>query len=228
VFELTGVRVRETFPDRILDEADEIVLVDLTPEALQARLLSGKVYPPSRIDAALENFFRIDNLSALRELVLRELAEDVEARRKMSVLDPLSQQAVAERILALVTPEARSQRILRRAFRSGQRLGSEIDAVWVRRPGQQLTESETVSLAALRRLSAILGAHFIEVEGENLPEQVKQLVAERGSTYVFLGTPDESRRTEILRGSLVSKLVRELPGVDIRVVADRALREEPR
>jgi two-component system sensor histidine kinase KdpD len=226
VFELTGVRVRETFPDRILDEADEIVLVDLTPEALQARLLSGKVYPPGRIDAALENFFRIDNLSALRELVLRELAEDVEARRKMSVLDPLSQQAVAERILALVTPEARSQRILRRAFRSGQRLGSEIDAAWIRRPGQQLTESETVSLAALRRLTAILGAHFIEVEGENLPEQIKQLVAERGSTYVFLGTPDESRRTEILRGSLVSKLVRELPGVDIRVVADRALREE--
>jgi len=226
VFELTGVRVRETFPDRILDEADEVVLVDLTPEALRARLEAGKVYPSGRVEVALDNFFRLDNLSALRELVLRELAEDVEARRKTAVLDPLSQQAVAERILVLVTPEPRSQRILRRAFRSGQRLGSEIDALWVRRPGHELSEQERSSLAALRRLTAILGAHFIELEGENLPETIKRLVAERGSTYVFLGTPDESRRTEILRGSLVSKLVRELPGVDIRVVADRALREE--
>ena len=228
VFELTSVRVRETFPDRILDEADEVVLVDLTPEALQARLRAGKVYDAKRAEVALENFFRTDNLAALRELVLRELAEDVEARRLTGVLDPLSQQAVAERILVLVTPEPRSQRILRRAFRSGQRLGSEIDALWVRRPGQELSEQDRTSLAALRRLTAILGAHFIELEGENLPETVKRLVAERGSTYVFLGTPDESRRTEIVRGSLVSKLVRELRGVDIRIVADRALREDTR
>jgi two-component system sensor histidine kinase KdpD len=227
VFELTGVRVRETFPDRILDEADEVVLVDLAPEALQERLRHGKVYPVPRVETALENFFRLENLAALRELVLRELAEDVEARRTTAVLDPLSQQAVAERILVLVTPEPRSQRILRRAFRSGQRLGSEIDAVWVRRPGFQLSQADEVSLAALRRLASILGAHFIELEGASLPDTVKQLVAERGTTYVFLGTPDESRRTEILRGSLVSKLVRDLPGVDIRVVADRALREEP-
>ena len=225
VFELTGVRVRETFPDRILDEADEVVLVDLAPEALQERLRSGKVYPTERVDTALLNFFRLDNLAALRELVLRELAEDVEHRRTTTVLDPLSQQAVAERILVLVTPEARSQRILRRAFRSGQRLGSEVDALWMRRPAQELSEGEAIALAALRRLASILGAHFIELEGDSLPEAVKRFVSERGSTYVFLGTPDESRRTEIFRGSLVSKLVRELPGVDIRVVADRALRE---
>ncbi len=226
VFDVTGVRVRETFPDRILDEADEVLLVDLAPEALQERLRNGKVYPQARIDTALENFFRLEKLAALRELVLRELAEDVEARRTTAVLDPLSHQAVAERILVLVTPEPRSQRILRRAFRSGQRLGSEVDAVWVRRPGEQLTPAEEVSLAALRRLASILGAHFMELEGASLPDAVKQFVAERGSTYVFLGTPDESRRTEILRGSLVSKLVRDLPGVDIRVVSDRALREE--
>jgi two-component system, OmpR family, sensor histidine kinase KdpD len=227
VFELTGVRVRETFPDRILDEADEVVLVDLTPEALQERLRGGKVYPGDRAETALDNFFRLDNLAALRELVLRELAEDVEARRTTGVLDPLSQQAVAERILVLVTPEPRSQRILRRAFRSGQRLGSEVDAVWVRKPGRQLSEAETIQLGALRRLASILGAHFLELEGDNLPEAVRRFVQERGSTYVFLGTPDESRRTEILRGSLVSKLVRDLPGVDVRVVADRVLRGVP-
>jgi two-component system sensor histidine kinase KdpD len=226
IFELTGVRVRETFPDRILDEADEVVLVDLTPEALQERLRAGKVYPPAQVERALENFFRLDNLAALRELVLRELAEDVEARRHLTVLDPLSQQAVGERILALVTPEPRSQRLLRRAFRSGQRLGAEVDAVWVRPPGHVLGKEEEVSLAALRRLASILGTHFLEVEGDDLVPAVKQVVRERGSTYVFVGTPDESRRREILHGSLVSRLVRELPGTDIRVVADRALREE--
>ena len=226
IFEITGVRVRETFPDRILDEADEVVLVDLTPEALQERLRAGKIYSAERAEAALLNFFRLDNLAALRQLVLQELAEDVEARRNLTVLDPLSQYAVAERILALVTPEPRSQRLLRRAWRSAQRFSSDMDALWVRRPGQVLTEEETVSLAALRRLASILGTHFMELERDNFVEAVREFVRERGSTYVFVGTPDESRRREIFHGSLVSRLVRELPGVDIRVVADRALREE--
>jgi two-component system sensor histidine kinase KdpD len=228
IFELTGVRVRETFPDRILDEADEVVVVDLSPEELRERLRAGKVYPRERAKVALENFFRQENLAVLRELVLREVAEDVEARRIPEALEPLSKQAVAERILALVTPEPRSQRLLRRAFRSGQRLGAEVDAVWVRRPGHELSPEEEVSLAALRRLATILGTHFVEIPGDDLVAAVKEVVRERGSTYVFVGTPDESRRREIVHGSLVSKLVRELPGVDLRVVADRALREDGR
>src|SRR5262249_52002081 len=88
-FELTEIRVRETFPDRILDEADEVVLVDLSPEELQGRLRAGKVYPPERAAVALENFFRADKLAVLRELALREVAEDVEARRAARPLEPL-------------------------------------------------------------------------------------------------------------------------------------------
>ena len=117
IAELTDVRVRETFPDQVLEDADEVVLVDLTPEALQQRLRAGKVYSPDRASVALDNFFRTDRLNALRELALREVAEGVGARRKAVVLDPLSAQAVAERVLALVTPEPRSQRILRRGAR---------------------------------------------------------------------------------------------------------------
>lgn len=226
IFELTEIRVRETFPDRVLEQADEVVLVDLTPEALQERLRAGKVYSHDRVDVALQNFFRADKLSALRELALREVAEDVEARRQMLVLDPLSRQAVAERVLALVAPEPRSQRLLRRAWRSAERLGAQLDALWVHKPAQQLTDDEQISLAALRRLAVILGAHFIEEEDDDLVAAVRRVVYERGSTYVFVGTPDESRRREILRGSLVSALVRELPGVDIRVVANRADRTE--
>jgi two-component system sensor histidine kinase KdpD len=226
VAELTDIRVRETFPDRILDEADEVVLVDLTPQALQERLRAGKVYPKERVEAALTNFFRTENLSALRELALREVAEDVEERRQTAVLDPLSQQAITERVLVLVTPEPRSQRLLRRAWRSAQRLGADLDALWVRRPGQELSEEETTSLAALRRLAVILGAHFLEEEADDLVKTVREVSKERGTTYVFVGTPDESRRREVLRGSLVSSLVRELPGIDIRIVANRADRQE--
>jgi two-component system sensor histidine kinase KdpD len=226
IAELTDVRVRETFPDRILEEADEVVLVDLTPEALQERLRAGKVYPRERAEIALQNFFRVEKLSALRELALREVAEDVEARRTTIALDPLSRLAVAERVLALVTPDARAQRILRRAWRSAERLGAQLDALWVRKPGQTLAEQEQIALAALRRLAIILGAHVLEEEGDDLVATVRRVVAERGTTYVFVGTPDESRRREVLRGSLVSALVRELPGVDIRVVANRAERKE--
>ncbi len=227
IFEITGVRVRETFPDRILDGADEVVLVDLSPEALQERLRAGKVYKRERAQIALDNFFRIENLGALRELALRELAEDVEHRRKPILLDPLSQQAVGERVLALVEPQPKSQRIIRRAWRSAQRLGAEIDALWVRRPGQEPTEEEATQLAALKRLSSILGVHFLEVDGDDLVATVKRVADDRGSTYIIVGTPDERRRVEILRGSLLSRMVRELPGIDIRVVTDRALREAP-
>ena len=201
------------------------MLVDLTPEALQVRMRAGKVYRADRAEVALQNFFRLDNLGALRELALRELAEDVEARRRPAGLDPLSTQAVAERVLTLVEPQPKSQRIMRRAWRSSQRLGSEIDALWVRRPGYQPTEEEVTQLAALRRLASVLGIHFLEEEGDDLVETVRRIANDRGSTYIFVGTPDERRRVEILRGSLLSRMVRELPGIDIRVVTDRALRE---
>ena len=226
IFELTSVRVRETFPDRVLDEADEVVLVDLSPEELQERLRAGKVYPAPRAEVALENFFRTDNLAALRELVLREVAEDVEARRQPAALEPFSKHAVAERILALVEPQPKSQRIMRRAWRSAQRLNAEIDAVWMRPNGHEPSEEEATQLAALRRLAGILGIHFLEVDGGNLVDTVRDVAAERGSTYIFVGTPDESRRREIFGGSLLSRMVRELPGLDIRVIADRAKREE--
>ena len=98
--------------------------------------------------------------------------------------------------------------------------------LWVRRPGRKLSDEEQVSLAALRRLAIVLGAHFLEEEGEDLVAAVRHTVFERGTTYVLVGTPDESRRREALHGSLVSALVRELPGVDIRVVANRADRPE--
>ena len=104
----------------------------------------------------------------------------------------------------------------------------EMDALWVRPPGRQPTAEEATQLAALRRLAVILGVHFLEDEGDDLVATVRRVAAERGSTYVFVGTPDESRRREIFGGSLLSRMVRELPGIDIRVVASRAERDKLR
>jgi two-component system, OmpR family, sensor histidine kinase KdpD len=226
IFELTGVRVRETFPDRVLDEADAVVLVDLTPEELQQRLQAGKFYALERVDTALTNFFRLDRLASLRELALREVAEDVEHRRHPTVLDPRGERPLQERILALVTPQTSSHRLMRRAWRSAQRLQGDIDVLWVRRPGQKLSDGEVAALADLRRLGVVLGAHFLEEESDDFVEAVREVARDRGSTYVFIGSPDIRRSEEIRRGSLVMRLVRALPGIDIRIVADPARRED--
>ena len=143
VAELTGTRVRETIPDAVLGEADEVVLIDLTPEALIARLRAGKVYPGENIEAALNNFFTVENLLALREVALRQVAQEVEAKR-LVVEEPLgtreervaaeAPKAVGERLLALVRPQPSSQRLVRRAWRSAQRLGTDLDLLWVKPP----------------------------------------------------------------------------------------------
>ena len=132
VTQLTGSRTRETIPDEVLSMADEVVLIDLTPEALIGRLRAGKVYPAERVPAALNNFFKIENLSALRETALRQVAEGVEVKRLVREQAPALRrdeeglpappkdgpQAIAERLLALATLAPHSERVVRRAWRS--------------------------------------------------------------------------------------------------------------
>jgi two-component system, OmpR family, sensor histidine kinase KdpD len=224
VAELTGTRVRETVPDDCLARADEIVLIDVTPETLLDRLRAGKVYPAERIDAALNNFFRIENLSALREVALRQVAEEVEAKRIVSEVvgtreDRMADdapQAVGERLLALVEPYPGTQRLVRRAWRSAQRLGAELDVLWVRGPSSIDQQSER-SLAALRQLASVLGARMLVEESDDVAAAVARVALERGTTYIL----------NRLRVPLPQRLMRLLPGVDVRIVADRARRHEP-
>jgi two-component system sensor histidine kinase KdpD len=233
VAELTGTAVRETMPDGVLGEADEVVLVDLTPEALIHRLRDGKVYPSARVETALNNFFKLENLAALREVALRQVAEEVEAKRL--TLDPIpapdderllesaAPQAVAERLLALVKPSPRSQRIVRRAWRSAQRLQGELDLLWV--TSREPTAREREQLEALRRLAAVLGAHVLVERGDDVAEAVRRVAAERGTTYVLMGTPRPRNALQRLaRPALPIQLIQLLPGVDVRIVADRGRR----
>ena len=234
VAELTGVRVRETLPDAVLASADEVVIVDLTPQALIERLRAGKVYPPERVPAALNNFFRTENLAALREVALRQVAERVEAhrlpresnvRRDDRIAEQAAPQAVGERLLALITPEPRSQRIVRRAWRSAQRLGGELDLLWVSSSDRPAAAEEREQLEALRRLASVLGAHLLIEPGEDVVDGAARVARERGTTYLLMGVPHpRGALARLARPDLVDRLLRELPGVDVRIVADRAKR----
>jgi two-component system sensor histidine kinase KdpD len=242
VTQLTGARVRETIPDAVLAAADEVVLIDVTPETLIARLRAGKVYRPERVEAALNNFFKIENLSALRETALRQVAEDVEIKRLVRVSSPLPRrdeeglatlaepgpQPIAERLLALVTLAPHSERVVRRAWRSAQRLDAELDVLVVRPPGRPPSPEDRKRLEELRRLTAMLGARLRVQEGEDVAAVAIALARSLGSTYVLMGTPSERRGLSRLGAnserSLLMRLLRGLPGVDVRIVADPTLR----
>lgn len=240
VMRLTGARVRETIPDEVLSAADEVVLVDLTPEALIERLRAGKVYPRERVAAALNNFFKVENLSALRETALRQVAEDVEVRRlvlppsasvvrrdeegEATVAAQPQPQAIAERLLALVVLAPDAQRIVRRAWRSAERLGAKLDILVVRPPGRAPSKEDREQLEALRRLAAVLGARLIVEESEDAATAAIETAHELGTTYVLMGVPPERKGLRRMSESLLDRLLRELPGVDVRIVTDPQLR----
>jgi two-component system sensor histidine kinase KdpD len=233
VAEMAGVRMRETVPDSVLQRADEIVLIDVTPEALLDRLRAGKIYPVERIDAALNNFFRIENLAALRETALRQVAEEIEQKRSVEAealgtrdeegASSVARTAVGERLLALVEPQPSAQRLVRRAWRSSQRLGAELDVLWVQPPGRAPTDEQARCLAALRQLCSVLGATLLVEESDDVVETAARTVRERGTTYVLLGEGRPRRWIDRLREPLPQRLMGATPrGVDVRIVSQRS------
>ena len=235
VTELTGTRVRETIPDAVLGEADEVVLIDLTPEALIERLRAGKVYPGENVEAALNNFFTVENLLSLREVALRQVAQEVEAKR-LVVEEPLgtrgeqdsseAPKAIGERLLALVRPQPSSQRLVRRAWRSAQRLGTGLDLLWVKPPGVAIEGEVARQVTALRQLASVLGANFLIEESDDLVRGAAEAIRERGITYVMVGESERQRGLARLREPLPQRLMRASPpGVDVRIVASRGRRE---
>jgi two-component system sensor histidine kinase KdpD len=248
VTRLTGAAVRETIPDEILSAADEVVLIDLTPEALIARLRAGKVYSPERVPAALNHFFKIENLAALRETALRQVAEDVEIKRLVRPApgDPIvarradddgllveiepGPQTITERLLAVATLDPQSEHVVRRAWRSAQRLDAELDVLVVRPPGREPSVEDRRQLEALRRLTSMLGARLRVEEGDDVASIAIDVARGIRATYVLIGTPAPRRGLGRLLGggeSLLTGLLEGLPGVDVRIVADPSLRRPP-
>jgi two-component system, OmpR family, sensor histidine kinase KdpD len=232
VAQITGVRVRETIPDRILDRADEVKLIDLSPEELIQRLQEGKVYIPEAAERALRNYFQPANLTALRELALRETAEHVDEqmqahRRARAAPDTW---AVTERVLVAVSGSALSERLVRAARRMAERRGAPWLAVFVEPPRfQDRPEAERDRVHRALRLAEQLGGEAVTVPGRSIAEDLLRVARERNASEIILGKPLRSRWRELWSGSVVDDVIRHSGAIDVRVITgDKPARGTPR
>jgi two-component system sensor histidine kinase KdpD len=222
VFEITGVRVRETVPDAIIESADEVELVDLTPDAVINRLRRGDVYHGEKISQALANFFRKGNIIALRELALQVTADevDVQLHRYMEDHKMAAGKAAGEHVVVAVTPRPLSLKLVRRGYRLAQRRQGDFACVYVRVPGAVPSKKEQAVLEEVHDLARNLGGQTVELQGDSVAEEIIHYVNESGTTMLVMGQSARSRVEEILRGSIINRIMRETKNVDIVVVAD--------
>jgi two-component system sensor histidine kinase KdpD len=221
VFEITGVRVQETVPDAVLDEADEVVLVDLTTNALLNRLKRGVVYDLDKIPGALANFFKRGNLVALRELALRKTAEEVDdgLERIMAGDEAVHPWATEERIIVCVRPSPIAAKLVRRGHRLAKRFQGRFWVIYVRTPGQ-IGGSGRKQVESLFELARELGGKAEELHADSTGDEILRFAREKRATFIVMGQSRRSRVDEIVRGSLIARIIREIDHVDVLVVAD--------
>ncbi len=222
---ITGVRQREMIPDRVLDEANEIQLVDVPPDVLQERLRQGQIYPPERAQQALDNFFRTGNLTALRELALRRVAEGVENRLEIymdrhAITDPWR---TTERVMVCVDHRPIGERLIRNAWRIVRSMKAEFFVVTVETPDVQ-GEKTQAALYKTLELAEDLGATVVTLSGRDVAETLATFATEQRITQMVIGPPQKSRWEEFVRGSTVNRILRLCRNVDIHIVADEAVR----
>lgn len=222
---ITGVPVRETLPDSVVDQADEVIVVDLTPAALRERIREGKVVPARDVSRALGGFFVPGNLEVLREMALLQVVEEIEARRLPADLRRPGDRLISsvrperrERLLALVAPGASAGPVLRRAWAAAQRLGADLDALWAAPPAASADATVEDQADALRRLSSLLEAELIVDRGGDLPAAVRRVAAERGTTCVVMGSPRPRRGLGRLRDPLADAIRNAVPEAELRIV----------
>jgi two-component system sensor histidine kinase KdpD len=220
VGQITGVIVRETVPDHIFDAADELELVDISPEALLARLQTGKVYIPEQAQRAMESFFSKGNLTALREISLRQAARrihtDVElARRTQAVPQPW---ATAERLLVCVGPSPTTARVIRTAKRMAMALDAPWMAVAVDTKGDANGSLATSQIAQHFRLAERLGAETVTISGEDVPGTILDYARSRNVTKIFIGKTNQPRWKRFLLGTVVDDVLEHSGDIDVYVI----------
>lgn len=233
VEQLTGVRVRETVPDSILSLADEVELIDVTPKALQERMREGRIYAREKVDQALGNFFKTGNLIALRELALREIADDVDERlesweRKTSLRGPWRREEV---IFVAVTLSPNAERLIRRGFRIAYRLKAPWYVCYIPDESCPIDQTEE-RIEQLRRLTRRLGGTFDlgeRVPARRLHEELLTRADARRCTQLILGQTRRSAVYRLLFGSLTRRLLRTARHMDLLMVArfDHAAQVKP-
>ena len=227
---ITGIAQRETIPDEIVRRADQIELVDMSPEALRRRMAHGNVYPAERIDAALGNYFRVGNLGALRELALLWVADRVEEaldayRRDQGIERPWE---TRERVVVALTGAEDDDRLVRRAGRMAQRVKGDLIAVHVRSQ-DGLAAGSARALDRQRALVERLGGSFREVEGEEVAQALVVAARSVNATQIVLGATRRSRWRELTRGSVINAVIRASgDDVDVHVISRERGAEPPR
>jgi two-component system sensor histidine kinase KdpD len=218
----TGVRVRETVPDTFLDRADEIINVDVTVEELRNRLREGKVYRPEKVEQALSNFFRKGNLSTLRELALRAVADEVgEKAASYRAREGLEPALIPERVMVCMSSNALAPRVIRTGARIAGRLGSRWYAVYVETPREQPSRINSHDADALReniRLAERLGATVVKVKADKPSDGLVAFAQREGVTHVIFGQSARSRWELLWRGSTLDRFLTAVPDAAVQVV----------
>jgi two-component system, OmpR family, sensor histidine kinase KdpD len=224
VEQITGVEQKETVPDPVVRDADQVELVDMAPEALRRRLAHGNIYPSERIDAALSNYFRTGNLTALRELALLWVADRVDEelndyRERHNIARPWE---TKERVVVSITGAKGSAVLIRRAARMAMRTKAELVGVHVR-TDDSLTGSGSKGLAGNRALLEDLGGRFVEVVGADVAPALVQVARAENATQLVMGATHRNRLNELFKGSVINSAIRAAGGsLDVHVIATDA------
>jgi two-component system sensor histidine kinase KdpD len=219
---ITGIAIRERIPDRVVDAADEVELVDISPDALRQRLRDGSVYPPERAQQALNSYFREGNLTALRELALRKVSTEVERdlenymwQHQIDTVWP-----AAERVMVCVDEQPTATTLVRRAWRQAHGLQTDLIAVFVEPPDWSHAAAETRrAVEENLRFAEDLGAKVVRQPGENVAETLARVAREQNVGTIVVGHERHSRGYELFPGSVVVNLLRLVQDIDVHVVA---------
>ena len=220
VAQITGVRQKETLPDRFFNEANDIELIDLPPDDLLARLRSGKVYIPDEAATAVERFFRTPNLMALRELALRRVADRVEAAARALPVDRTRARLASDRIMVAVGPDQQAEQLVRAGKRLADALDSEWTVVYVETPALlRLSEAQRNRRIDVLRLAESLGAETVTLDGPTAAATLLEYAQTRNATRVIVGAPKRRGWRAWLRPSTSTQLLRHARGFDLTAIA---------
>ena len=222
VAQITGVVVRERVPDRVLDEADEIIVVDVTAETLQERLRDGKIYAPEKIDQSLQNFFQRRHLVALRELALREVADNVE---ETAVEDAGNNQVkkllcnIHERVLVCVSTYPNSLQLLRRGARITNYMHGRLYVLFVDNPERFLSKDESLHIETCERICCEFGGDFLRIHSQDVGQAIAETAKKYRISQIVMGESKKSRWQILLSGSLTHRILFLLKQVDVHIIS---------
>jgi two-component system sensor histidine kinase KdpD len=221
----TGVRVRETIPDWVLKRADEVVNVDVSVETLRTRLRQGKIYDAAKIEQALTNFFRKGNLTALRELALRQLASDQAGKaQEYRTREGLARPVIPEKVMVAMASRGSAKNLLRVGSRIAGRLATDWFAVYVETPKEEpgrIKPEDLVALSDNIRFAQQLGAKVVKLKGSRVADLLVEFAKREGITHVIFGQSARSRWDLAMRGSIVDRFLRDVRDATVQIVPVR-------